>query len=94
MDGSPFAAAEAMSCGRPLVITDCCGAAEWVEHERTGWVVPGRDPGAIAAALVEALDRRGALPSMGEAARRATERRADWRACDGEVARWALAPMR
>ena len=93
-DGSPFAAAEAMSCGRPLVITDCCGAAEWVEHERTGWVVPGRDPGAIATALVRALDRRAALQSMGEAARRATERRADWRACDPEVARWVLAPMR
>jgi glycosyltransferase involved in cell wall biosynthesis len=29
-DGSPFAAAEAMASGLPLVVTASCGAAEWV----------------------------------------------------------------
>lgn len=75
-DGSPFAAAEAMASGLPLVVTASCGAAEWVRHRETGWVVPPADPRALAAALADALARRGDLAAMGAAARADTERRA------------------
>jgi glycosyltransferase involved in cell wall biosynthesis len=75
-DGSPFAAAEAMACGLPLVVTTSCGAAEWVRPKETGWRVPPRDPEALAAALSDAWERRADLPEMGRSARADTERRA------------------
>ena len=90
-DGSPFAVAEAMSSGLPVVVTDCCGAREWVEKGRTGWVVAGRSAGAIARALADAAAERDGLADLGVAARRATEARADAALCDPAVAGWVLA---
>jgi glycosyltransferase involved in cell wall biosynthesis len=74
-DGSPFAAAEAMACGLPVIVTNSCGAAEWVKHGITGWVVPSRSPEAIAEALTTALDRRDSLRAMGGQARLDSEER-------------------
>jgi len=48
-------AVEAMACGRPVVATAVGGLAETIEPGRTGWHVPARDVGAVAAALTEAL---------------------------------------
>jgi glycosyltransferase involved in cell wall biosynthesis len=89
-DGSPFAAAEAMACGLPLVISAACGAREWVTDESTGWVVPDRSAEALEAALRKALLRRGDLRSMGETARRFTERRADPDRCGAALRSWVL----
>jgi glycosyltransferase involved in cell wall biosynthesis len=75
-DGSPFAVAEAMACGLPVVVTSSCGAAEWVRPGETGWVVPAADEEALARALEEALDRRNDLRAMGSSARADVERRA------------------
>jgi glycosyltransferase involved in cell wall biosynthesis len=75
-DGSPFAVAEAMACGLPVIVTDTCGSAEWVTQDCTGWVVPARQPKAIAEALETAMRGRQDLKSMGELARLHTERRA------------------
>jgi glycosyltransferase involved in cell wall biosynthesis len=90
-DGSPFAAAEAMSCGLPLVITDSCGAAEWVDDDRTGWIVASRSVDALENALRTAVRRRPDLEAMGDAARAATVRRADSRACNAALRDWVLA---
>ena len=75
-DGSPFAAAEAMSCGLPVITTDSCGAAEWVASSQSGWIVPSRNPEALAEAIETALSRRRDLKAMRELARSHTERRA------------------
>jgi glycosyltransferase involved in cell wall biosynthesis len=75
-DGSPFAVAEAMACGLPVIVTQCCGAAEWVRPGESGWIVPGANIEALAAALDHALTRRASLRSMGRHARLDTERRA------------------
>jgi glycosyltransferase involved in cell wall biosynthesis len=74
-DGFGFVVAEAMACGLPVVVTDECGAAEWVEPGATGWVVPAGDAGALAAVLEQALADRAALAETGRAARRAVEAR-------------------
>ncbi len=89
-DGSPFAAAEGMACGLPLMTTDACGAAEWVEPGHTGWIVPARDVDALAGALREALRRRDELPEMGRAARDAAVRRAQFEQCDRAFADWIV----
>jgi glycosyltransferase involved in cell wall biosynthesis len=68
-DGFGFVAAEAMAAGLPVIVTDQCGAAEWVRHGETGWVIPAGDERALAGALALALDRRRELPEMGRAGR-------------------------
>jgi glycosyltransferase involved in cell wall biosynthesis len=88
-DGSPFAAAEAMASGLPIVVTSSCGAAEWVTPE-TGWVVPPRDAGALRRVLIEAAEKRPLLAAMGRQARLDTERRAGEH-CFRALAEWVTA---
>lgn len=60
---------EGMAAGLPMIVSDVGGNAEAVEHGVSGWVVPPRDPAALAAALL-ALARDPALRQrLGEAAR-------------------------
>lgn len=74
-DGFGFAPAEAMACGLPVIITNDCGAADWVRGGRAGWVIPPRDVASLTAALNAAAQRRAELPSMGALARAEAERR-------------------
>jgi glycosyltransferase involved in cell wall biosynthesis len=46
---------EAMALGLPVVTTSLNGLAEAVVHDRSGIVVPGRDPEALADALERVL---------------------------------------
>ncbi len=86
-DGSPFAVAEAMACGLPVIVTESCGAAEWVRSGETGWIVPAGRTEALATALEDALRRRKELPSMGRLARADVEQRAG-PACFGVLCDW------
>lgn len=74
-DGFGFVAAEAMACGLPVVVTDQCGAAEWVRDQETGWVIPAGDVEALAAILERACADRHVLVEMGKRARIAMEAR-------------------
>lgn len=66
---------EAMASGRPVVVTDNPGVADYVEHGVTGLLVPPEDPDALAAAVVELLADDSARTAMGRAAAlRARER--------------------
>jgi len=46
---------EAQAMGRPAIATDHGGACETIVPRVTGWLVPPRDPAALAAAIDEAL---------------------------------------
>jgi glycosyltransferase involved in cell wall biosynthesis len=46
---------EAQAMGRPVVATDHGGARETIVPGSTGWLVPARDPAALAAAIGRAL---------------------------------------
>lgn len=59
---------EAMACGSPVVVSSNVGAAEAVEHGRSGLVVPPRAPDAIAGALHRLRDAPERTREMGRAA--------------------------
>ena len=46
---------EAQAMGRPVIATDHGGARETIVPGATGWLVPPRDPAALAIAIAEAL---------------------------------------
>ena len=74
-DGFGYVVAEAMACGVPAVVTDACGAAEWVTDGETGWIVPARSTEALAAALEAARSKKDGLAVMGSRARESIVRR-------------------
>jgi glycosyltransferase involved in cell wall biosynthesis len=57
-EGLPLALIEAQACGLPAVVTDVGGNAEIVVKEETGFIVPPKNPDALA----EAMLRLMALP--------------------------------
>ena len=73
-DGFNLTVAEAMACGIPVIVTDACGAAQWVRDRENGWIVPAGNVEALAGALREAMQRRSELPAMGRRARTDVER--------------------
>ncbi len=57
-EGLPNVVLEAMSVRTPVVATDVGGVGELVFPEKTGWLVPAGDAGALADAIDEALTNR------------------------------------
>ena len=66
-EGFPYTAIEAMAAGRPLVATDVGGVREAIGD--TGFVVPPRDPEAVARASLKLLTDHPLRQQMGAAAR-------------------------
>lgn len=71
-DPGPNAALEALACGLPLVTTTSCGAKDWVEPGRNGWVTDALDSAALAFAL-DNLCELAPQASARQAARLAVE---------------------
>jgi glycosyltransferase involved in cell wall biosynthesis len=65
---------EAMASGVPVVCTDAGGPAEYVQHGKTGYVVPIADPDAMATRIIELLQHPERLAQFGRAARELAER--------------------
>jgi glycosyltransferase involved in cell wall biosynthesis len=79
--------AEAMSARRPVVATRVGGVPELVEDGVTGFVVERRDPAAIADRLLRLFADPELRRQMGEAGRRAAERKFDLRRNVAELIR-------
>jgi colanic acid/amylovoran biosynthesis glycosyltransferase len=74
-DGLPTSVLEAMALGLPVVATSLNGLAEAVVNERTGVVVPGHDPEALADALERLLGDADLREQLAREARRHVEER-------------------
>jgi glycosyltransferase involved in cell wall biosynthesis len=68
-EGISNAVLEAMACGLPVVTTDCGGMREAVTDGVEGFVVPVRDPQAMAAALLRLWQETALRQQMGQAGR-------------------------
>jgi glycosyltransferase involved in cell wall biosynthesis len=75
-EGSPLLVFECMANGTPLVATSVGGVPDVIQDNRTGVLVPRRDPGAMARGLIGLLSdpaRRSAMAAAaGDALRRYT----------------------
>lgn len=71
-DPGPNAALEAMACGLPLLTSTSCGARDWVEAGKNGWVTDALDIAALAHALDE-LCELASQPGARQAARAAVQ---------------------
>ncbi len=68
LDSLPQAIMEAMSLGIPSVVTPTGGIPTMVDHDRTGLIVPARDPAALAGALLRLLREPETASRLGRAA--------------------------
>lgn len=69
----PMAVLEAMAAGRPAVCTAVGGLPELIEDGVTGYLVPPRDPVALADGVVRLLRDRDVARAMGRSARSRVE---------------------
>lgn len=78
-EGFGFPAAEAMACEVPVIASTAGALPEVVgEHMKTGYLVPPRDPEAIAAGIEYLIENPGARRRMGKAARRRVLEKFTW----------------
>jgi glycosyltransferase involved in cell wall biosynthesis len=77
VEGRALVMQEAMSCGLPLIITRNTGGGDLVEDETAGFLVPMRDPQAIAEKLELLAGNPELREQMSEAAR-SKARRLSW----------------
>jgi phosphatidylinositol alpha-1,6-mannosyltransferase len=68
---------EANAYGKPVVGTLDCGAEDAITDGENGYLVPQRDPGAVADAVLRLLDDPAAAREMGERGRQRAMSR-DW----------------
>lgn len=68
-EGFGLTVLEAMSYGRPVIVTDGTGASDLVTNGHDGFVIPSRDIGAIIDKIKYFQDNPGMIKTMGEAAR-------------------------
>jgi len=73
-EGLPLTVLEAMAVGKPVIATAVGGIPEAVCPGETGLLVPPRDPGKLAAVVIDLLKDPAKARAMGDAGRRRVEK--------------------
>jgi glycosyltransferase involved in cell wall biosynthesis len=68
-EGVPLAILSGMAAGKPIVSTGVGGIAEVIQHERSGVLVPRREPEALADAVYHVMGDPKRQRQLGDAAR-------------------------
>jgi glycosyltransferase involved in cell wall biosynthesis len=76
-EGTPLSLIEAMVCGRPAIVTDVGGNAEWITEQDTGFVAEAPSVGSLSSALERAWAARSFWQTMGESASQQVLKRLD-----------------
>ncbi len=72
-EGMPMSVLEAMAAGLPTIATRVGGIPELIELSQAGTMIPARDPGGLAEAIIEFSNRRHELKQLGTRALRCYE---------------------
>ena len=78
-EGVPNVLKEAMASGVPVIGTKVGGVAELIDHRKNGFLVPQKDPDAIAESVREIVAAQDELPQMLARARESVEQDYDIR---------------
>ncbi len=70
-EGTPLTAFETLAMGKPIVATDADGLLDILERDVTAWIVPRRNPSALAVAIGHAMTHPADRASMAARARQA-----------------------
>jgi glycosyltransferase involved in cell wall biosynthesis len=68
-EGTPLTVFEALAMGKPIVATDADGLVDVLTHDRDALIVPRRDAGSLASAIVRMIDDPTLRARLGTAAR-------------------------
>jgi glycosyltransferase involved in cell wall biosynthesis len=71
--------------GRPIITTDVPGCRETVEDGVNGFLVPVRDPRALAEAMMRFVQKPNLIATMGIQSRRIAEERFDVRVANKKL---------
>jgi glycosyltransferase involved in cell wall biosynthesis len=88
-EGVPRTVLEAMAMGRPIITADTPGCRETVEHGRNGFLVPPRDPEALAAACLKFLSDPKLIAQAGEASLSIARQKFDAGVVSADILRFA-----
>jgi len=77
-EGLPTTLLEAMACGIPVVTTSVGGIPEVVVNGKNGFIIPIKDPTAIASAVSKLLENEKQRVNMGRIARNTVEKNYSW----------------
>lgn len=72
-EGKPRSTQEALAAGRAVITTDVPGCRDTVVDGVNGFLVPARDPDALARAMMRFIDDPSLIAGMGAASRRLAE---------------------
>ncbi len=67
-EGFPIGVLEAMAMGKTVVATDVDGTREAVSHGENGWLIPPKDTGALAAAIVKMAEDKSLREQLSKTA--------------------------
>jgi glycosyltransferase involved in cell wall biosynthesis len=76
-EGAPRSSLEAMATGRAVITTDAPGCRETVVDGDNGFLVPVRDPHALAAAMLKFIQQPDLIATMGARSRQMAEEKYD-----------------
>lgn len=78
-EGFGNVALEALASGKPVVSTKSGGLPEIIEDGKVGYIVPVKDKGKLANALIQILENESLQKKMGQAARKRAEDFFSWK---------------
>ena len=73
-EGTPISIIESLAAARPVVATDVGGVRRLIENQKTGLLIPPRDPAAAAAAVIRVLNEPQNAKTWGECGREWVQR--------------------
>lgn len=87
-EGLSMVIPQVLTCGVPMIATTNSGGEDVIKEGKTGFIIPVRDPDAIAQRIQQLNDDRNLLERMKTAAAQTTAKDHSWNGYGGRWAEW------